>query len=148
MAGPLYQYENAKSYAKSKGYSDEEFDQWYAKNPGAIAAKEGAGGDAARVEAAFGTAKPGAAVAGLQAAAQAPTPAATPAPAAGLGGGGIAADKPASSPAAAITAAPTMMGPQDVGGEVSIPGVGALRQLGQRNPPVNSMALAGLRKIY
>lgn len=141
MAGAAHSYENASGYAKSKGYSQKEFDDWYAKNQGAVSANEGSGGDFGRIEAAFGGGK---AVAGLQAAASAPATT-SPAPTGGLppavGGGG-----PIPAPASPVEALAGLQTGKPT--ETSIPGVGALRPLGQRTPPAGAGALAGLKRIY
>lgn len=59
-----YRYDDALAFAKQQGYSQKEFDDWYVKNLGAVAAKEGSGGDVGRIAKAFGTPKAGAPQAG------------------------------------------------------------------------------------
>lgn len=135
MAGAAHSYDNSLGYAKSKGYSQTEFDDWYAKNQGAVSKNEGSGGDFSRVEAAFGAGKTPA------------VPAAAPVPAGGGGGvpgagGGSAMPPSVQSLAGGAPAA-------DAGDTVSMPGVGAVRGLlGRRTPPRDSMVLAGIGKVY
>lgn len=152
---------NAQSYAKSQGYSDNAFQSWYAKNMGAVAATAGSGGDWGRVESAFKKKAPAPAAPSPRPAPAAPKPAPKPAAA--------APPPPVEAPLAGLTAidvgttstqqapaAPQVEGmgmgmmepepPSPTGVESGM--IGQLRALGRRSPPIDTYALAGLKKIY
>ena len=153
---------NARAYAGAQGYQDSEFNAWYGKNMGAVAANAGSGGDWGRVESAFGKKKAAAPPPPAPKAAAVPAPRAPAAP--------VMPPAPAvNAPLAGLTAITAGTGtetqqapaPQAAGGMgmmmepeppsptgVASGSIGALRALGRRSLPMDTYALAGLKKIY
>ena len=139
---------NARTYATSQGYGEDAFNSWYAKNQGAVAANAGSGGDWNRVEGAFKKKAPAPAAAPARPAPAAPPP--VDAPLAGL----TAIDVGTSTSQQAPPQAAGGMGmgmmepepPSPTGVESGM--IGQLRALGRRSLPMESYALAGLKKVY